>query len=64
VVVKNQQGLMGSSGDFPVNNPPNLFQFFHQVDLGVQTTSGIEDQDIRFTGHSRFGRIKSNSARI
>ena len=55
---------MGSVLDNLANDTLDLFQFFHQVGVGLQSTGGVHDNRIGVSGHSSLHCIECHRGRV
>ncbi len=51
---------MRGSGDLAIDHAPDLFHLLHQIDLGVKTSGGINDQDIDTAGNRGFAGVEND----
>ena len=64
VAVNHQQHLMGCGGVGFLHHPFDLFQLFHQMGLGRQAPSGIDNDHVLAPGFAGTDRIKGHGGRV
>ena len=48
--VQNQQGLVRGAGDAFAQDTVNFLEFLHQIDAGVESPRGVDDDDVHIAG--------------
>ena len=64
IAVEHQQHLVGCAVHGFADDPPDLFQLFHQVGLGGQTAGGIDHHDACAASPPGCDRIEGDCARV
>src|SRR3712207_3608843 len=55
---------MGCLFDALAYDVGDFLQFFHQVELSLKSSGGVDDQDIYITGQCRIDGVKGDRTRI
>jgi len=62
--VEYEQDFVGCVGDFSCDDVSNFCQLPHEVFLGVEPSSGVENEEIGISGESGLAGIKGDGGRV